>query len=954
MSWHSAEQGSRSEQQRSRNKVDDASLRETSYQDAVASNLAEFMRGSSISTVTGVALGAGGMAGPVAIGGGAANSTAAGGSQQEGGREASAQEEMQWRDAIRRHGEDLRMSESTVVVEVDQSEEVTGTVEVIQNKNYAHSLTVLYHNILRHMRVDTEFAGVRECLFVPFAMKPFTMEGAYRWREAIRRVLKERRFANTMRYLKDVLTGFRFSQVPPGRHADHPIRSLHGSVYVVLGIARPGDTDKGEFDPAAWAALAPFLALPGMQIFQDIKSSAEAIFQRRVAPSDAARWVNKLTITAKGDTPLAADFTPASAYRFNETVRVDFQVSDPGALTRADLVSLKVAAAPKGDLTVGSIANLKSVTFTYQTDFDTNVVKLSQGLGDLIDPVTGRTAPESATVQAPLTARELQNLRANLVYDVVELLQHLNENIEFYHKMIWWNMDRDRLWILLDGFWVPTLDTSGQSGAGRVSICSVVERNPLGIAGNSLIFKVSAGCHLGSTIGQTVFDNADKLKSWYDPGAAKSTPMYVSLPTDGLYAQTIMDDCVALEEHYGNIDWALNDHDLELGALDPSLLQSRRSDISTSLQPQKMPDTLISLQNATSPPAPQGFTELLKAVQNKDASRDAAGLAATQTLAGQGLEAATGLATAGQAAALKLAELATQQAAVDNLDKKIAAAAKADRLGLATKTDTKQAVIDGINATNPATAPSEPQGQVVSPKVVKERIDVIQGEVAKKTIEPDEGKRRIRKALDGLPGARKKTHWKDIKIKMIALGKPIQGFWTWKLLHIYTGPDSKPVSERIAGDSEQNQTGVFHATYLPRTEDIDDEFELSLEGYMMQTAFEQSLTESEVIARGIKSEKVYNFHIPSVPRSPIRAVVTLTAKYDEHKFEVESGESVEKTLEKKFGVDAQLGGVLKGLLTVKTAAGFEWTSKDVSTMTEKQTWTAQYLNGTWEDEAKVT
>ena len=99
---------------------------------------------------------------------------------------------MNWRDAVRRHGDALRKFESMVVQEVSQSEEVTRTMEIIRNINYAHSLTVIYHRILRHLSVDTNFAGVRECLFVPFAMKPFTLERAYRWRDSLRFGLRDR------------------------------------------------------------------------------------------------------------------------------------------------------------------------------------------------------------------------------------------------------------------------------------------------------------------------------------------------------------------------------------------------------------------------------------------------------------------------------------------------------------------------------------------------------------------------------------------------------------------------------------------------------------------------------------------------------------------------------------------------------------------------------------------
>jgi hypothetical protein len=79
-----------------------------------------------------------------------------------------------------------------VVQEVTQTEEVTGTTEVVRNLNYAHAVTVVFYNILRNLAVDTRFAGVRECLFVPFAMKPFTIYRAYRWREALRRGIRDR------------------------------------------------------------------------------------------------------------------------------------------------------------------------------------------------------------------------------------------------------------------------------------------------------------------------------------------------------------------------------------------------------------------------------------------------------------------------------------------------------------------------------------------------------------------------------------------------------------------------------------------------------------------------------------------------------------------------------------------------------------------------------------------
>jgi hypothetical protein len=203
------------------------------------------------------------------------------------------------------------------------------------------------------------------------------------------------------------------------------------------------------------------------------------------------------------------------------------------------------------------------------------------------------------------------------VLAVKNLLQHLNEHIEHYHKVIWWYMDRDRLYMLLDGFHVP--------GTPSISIASVVEREPIAIVGNALVFRVSAG----SFLGWGKYDTPKKLYDYYWGNQPARDPLYVSLPTDGLYAQTIMDECLAFEEHKGDIDWVLDDPDPELGDLDLALLASRRAD-PESTTPSPLPSTIINLQNAPTAPDPSGLAGVLGAVTNANAFRDMAGLAATR------------------------------------------------------------------------------------------------------------------------------------------------------------------------------------------------------------------------------------------------------------------------------------------------------------------------------------
>jgi hypothetical protein len=86
---------------------------------------------------------------------------------------------------------------------------------------------------------------------------------------------------------------------------------------------------------------------------------------------------------------LAADFTLASAYRFNNSVRIDFTVdlSRTPNITRRMLSTLRLTALRP--LSPGSIANLTRITYKYETDFYERSVSVAQGVNDLINVVTG-------------------------------------------------------------------------------------------------------------------------------------------------------------------------------------------------------------------------------------------------------------------------------------------------------------------------------------------------------------------------------------------------------------------------------------------------------------------------------------------------------------------------------------------------------------------------------------
>ena len=199
--WQRLERTRREERTQLRDEVADEVSRERTYEDTVEASLDEWAKGESRSSTSSGAGGFGFASPGFVIGGGGGHSRANSSSSTSGGRDTRAAEEQRLRDSIRRFADSLRRLDSLVVTEVTQEETVTGTTEIVRNANYAHSLTVIYYQILRHLKLQTEFAAVRECVFVPFAIKPFTIARAYRWRESIRKGLRDPRYATAITYL---------------------------------------------------------------------------------------------------------------------------------------------------------------------------------------------------------------------------------------------------------------------------------------------------------------------------------------------------------------------------------------------------------------------------------------------------------------------------------------------------------------------------------------------------------------------------------------------------------------------------------------------------------------------------------------------------------------------------------------------------------------------------------
>lgn len=654
------ERASRTEATRLEDEVGDTLDARRDYDDAVSGELSEWSRGTSQASAVGGAAGAAGIPGgaPVIMGGGISGGASQSSATQSSRRETAARESQALRDAIRRYGQSLRTLESTVVTELEQSETVTGVSEVVQNINYTRALSVLYYQILRHLRVDTEVTSVTECVFVPMPIRPFDDARISRHRRTLSRYARGWLEKSVFRYLDDIQAGFAGSEIPPGKRADAPLVRLSGTLTVTMGINMPvggmAETSGGDSDTAlhqtsraledAWKPYAHLLPMPVGVLAQTIAEQrgrpkeTEKLFRAHLAPAMARAALERLTLSGSKVTLDSIDFTLVTAYKRREPLKVNFDVllpsqSDlalPGQVTRRNLERLTLKLGADGSLPPGSWLNLIGATISYATEHYSSNATNADWKRDLIDPTTGKPDQDGALVEFPCSSDDNLDMRERLRQGYVELKKTLEANTFTYHKAIWRGIDSDELYALLDGYAFSETD-------GR-SLASIIDRRLLGTLGNSLVFGTRTDTPL-----DPLFRSFTELTAHYVSGLPPADPIRISLPTSGLYARAHLDECIAAEEHDGSFDWVFNNQEPELSEFPDGMFNSRRAE-AQGLSATTFPSTLINLQNAPAAPLPTGAGSTLQTL-GTDAFRDLTGLAGTQANLTAAMNNATNLAT---------------------------------------------------------------------------------------------------------------------------------------------------------------------------------------------------------------------------------------------------------------------------------------------------------------------
>ncbi len=607
-------------------------IRDRDISEVVSGTLTENLRGNSKATTGGIGFGFGASAMGIIPGIGSFGSllgisggTSSSGStaSQSSSRETTASSLQSLVDRTTQAASVVRSQRATVVQTVSQGETVQATAESVANYNHCHAITIQYFEVLRHFTVRNRIAGVQECLFVPLQMTPFDLEKCLRWRNTLEKHLyrtelrgafnavariqneKESAFEN---YYDSI--GF-----PRKNFAEQNINFFSGELLMEFFFF---NTNEEKIDDVIILFFSHFRI--SLDQFRDRKITDEEL-ARHVGPRAIEYLLDAFTIETDKGIDLKMDLTLISTFRQNAGLQISVRQSSSTPLTvprnEVNAINIKLdldKLSPEEADNLRQFQNkfmkirVRSGNLRYRTDNFSGTLFNGRLDNDIFAEGDGVFIP------TPLTRDELRNPRGEDVDAANNLLHHLNENLEYYHKCIFFDMTPERRFMLLDGIIAP-----GKAN-GR-SVASVVENRVIGIAGNSLIMPVAPGNQLDPTIDETF----DLFAQYYQD---EQEPMRISMPTKGIYAEAVMGKCNSCEEKDETKFWRWEESpipDSPNTQILPLNTETRRADPG-DLQAKDFPNPVVNIQNAPNVPDPTGLQGLLQLLGKGDSFRDITGL----------------------------------------------------------------------------------------------------------------------------------------------------------------------------------------------------------------------------------------------------------------------------------------------------------------------------------------
>ncbi|KAH6850677.1 hypothetical protein B0I37DRAFT_428923 [Chaetomium sp. MPI-CAGE-AT-0009] len=359
------------------------------------------------------------------------------------------------------------------------------------------------------------------------------------------------------------------------------------------------------------------------------------IFNRGIAPLVYKHFVDSLHIDVFGlmDATLINNYNGGA-----KLMKVAFAA--PASVVRRDIHTLKVTSVSETARSLNkSLVRfiLQRLRISYSTTRYHGLLYNGSVRGDVLDE-TG------ATMWTPTTAAEKRNPREEDRFLCQRLMTHLNQNLEFYNRILWYSLDPQRRYLLLDGFHIETFKRNGDSDSFR-SLSSVVKNSLIAVVGNTMVFPVAPGYKVDQAL---IVASSSSSSSPEDGGGDETPPppeslldhykselmpppYRLSVPSRGVYSEAIMGQCDSCEKVQPDTsqDWTKfqTDEPTAVAAVTPPVPTI------TNYQPtiKDFAPPLVAIQNTPALPDPAaGLRAATELLGKTGLFQDVTGLSANQ------------------------------------------------------------------------------------------------------------------------------------------------------------------------------------------------------------------------------------------------------------------------------------------------------------------------------------
>jgi uncharacterized protein YcbK (DUF882 family) len=577
--WSREERARREEDTSVRESATQEMHRDRTIEEIVEGTVDEYQRGGSTSVQGGIGI----MGSSFSIGGGAAHSR----SWSRGHRETTINTVNSLSDAVSQRASSMRSKRSTVVTESRQVESERVKTRSVRNHNQHHAMTVEYFQVLEHYAVETQLQRQHDVLMIPYRVP-----------------------------------GVLWTDLPD--FEDFEVVERAGNIGAEAGGGGEGDTRT-----RVMSLRPPADPLEESEFLRWIDEHAEAL--ERAAPDDHQDGFEALHRLVH--TPEVYEATQPRITASEWTVDIQ-QGWRPGLtlLVHADrTVELRPDEAERGRSRLKmhsdpvEVQDIEKVEVIYEPDFENmeafpidfeELADISYSLENLdvtahTDPtkylrseqsyrlqvsvpndgVTLDTENNSKGLTATAPSPDVLEVRTKRYQDYAALErlgEHIKANRMEYLRNVWLTEDADRRALRLDNY-VYDFEENGED-AEPVPVLELIENKPVGVVGNMVAFRLLEDGQLATA---THVDPTEAI--------ARET---VSVPTKGVYAETLLSDCVATEQRDVTRNAPTGGCRTEAPEIEGVTVGSRAQ--ADDVQPSGFPASIVNLQSPPSAPEPSG------------------------------------------------------------------------------------------------------------------------------------------------------------------------------------------------------------------------------------------------------------------------------------------------------------------------------------------------------------